>query len=119
METPHAVSGPGGPAGPARAALEVGPLPGRPGIRARGEISVITRPSWEAALTELARRHGDVSYVELSGAEFLDVGGVTALAVTALRLPAGRIVVEHPPPHVPRVLEMFWPGLRRIEVVPR
>jgi hypothetical protein len=25
-------------------------------------------------------------------------------------------VVENPPPQLPRVLEMFWPGLDRIEV---
>ncbi len=99
--------------------LEVGPLTGRPGIRARGEISVITRPSWEDALSELSRRHADVSYVELSGVRFVDVAGVAALAVTAMNLPAGRVVVERPPPQLPRVLELFWPSLHRIEVAPR
>ncbi|WP_329407480.1 hypothetical protein OG802_04745 [Streptomyces sp. NBC_00704] len=101
------------------AALEVGPLAGRPGIRARGEISEITRSPWEAALAGLARRHAGVSYVELSEVGFVDVAGVAALAVTALRLPGGRMVVEHPPPQVPRVLGLFWPGLHRIEVAPR
>ncbi|GDY68711.1 hypothetical protein SAV14893_081040 [Streptomyces avermitilis] len=65
MDAPHVVGGPV-PAVPGRAALEVSPLPGRSGIRARGEISALTRPSWEQALSELARRHADVSYVELS-----------------------------------------------------
>jgi anti-anti-sigma factor len=97
--------------------LEVSPLPGgRSGIRARGEISALTRSSWERALTELARRHEGVSYVELSEVAFVDVAGVSALAVTAVSLPGGRVVVEHPPPQLPRVLEMFWPGLDRIEV---
>ncbi|MFE2050467.1 STAS domain-containing protein [Streptomyces sp. NPDC059459] len=99
--------------------LEVGPLPGRPGIRASGEISVTTRRSWENALTEMSRRHADVSYVELSGVRFVDVAGVTALAVTAMNLPGGRVVVEQPPPQLPRVLELFWPSLNRIEVAPQ
>ncbi|MFG2803787.1 STAS domain-containing protein [Streptomyces pseudovenezuelae] len=99
------------------AVLEVSPLSGgRSGIRARGEISVVTRRSWEQALSELARRHVGVSYVELSDVAFVDVAGVTALAVTAMNLPEGRVVVERPPPQLPRVLELFWPGLDRIEV---
>ncbi|MET8572719.1 STAS domain-containing protein [Streptomyces sp. NPDC004783] len=99
--------------------LEVGPLSGRPGIRARGEINMITRPSWEEALAELSRRHADVSYLELSGVRFVDVAGVAALAVTAMNLPTGRMVVEQPPPQLPRVLEMFWPSLHGIEVTSR
>ena len=47
---------------------------------------------------------------------FVDVAGVTALAVTAMNLPEGTVVVENPPPQLPRVLELFWPGLDRIEV---
>ncbi|MFD5285988.1 hypothetical protein ACF1AU_35435 [Streptomyces rubrogriseus] len=99
--------------------LDVGPLSGRPGIRASGEINVSTRLSWETALTELSRQHTDVSYVELSAVRFVDVAGVAALAVTAMNLPVGRVVVERPPPQLPRVLELFWPSLHRIEVAPR
>ncbi|WP_164416629.1 STAS domain-containing protein [Streptomyces salinarius] len=117
------MDGAGAPGGPARvrtgAVLDVGPLCGRPGIRASGEISVSTRLSWEKALTELSRQHTDVSYVELSGVRFVDVAGVAALAVTAMRLPVGRVVVERPPPQLPRVLDLFWPSLHRIEVAPR
>ncbi|MFC8201632.1 STAS domain-containing protein [Streptomyces sp. NPDC057298] len=116
MDAPQTVGGTGAAAS-GRAALEVDPLlGGRAGIRARGEISVLTRPSWEQGLTELVRRHEGVSYVELSDVTFIDVAGVSALAVTAMNLPDGRVVVEHPPPQLPRVLEMFWPGLDRIEV---
>ncbi|MBX9420960.1 STAS domain-containing protein [Streptomyces sp. NPDC048266] len=111
MDAPHAL--------PGRAALEVSSLSGRCGIRVRGEISALTRPSWEQALSELTRLHADVSYVELSDVAFVDVAGVSALAVTAMNLPDGRVVVEHPPPQLPRVLEMFWPGLDRIEVASR
>ncbi|WP_405637758.1 STAS domain-containing protein [Streptomyces sp. NBC_01178] len=114
MDAPHAVGGPR--AAPGRAALEVSPLSGRAGIRARGEISALTRPCWEQALSELARRHAGVSYVELSDVAFVDLAGVTALVVTAVNLPDGRVVVENPPQQLPRVLEMFWPGLDRIEV---
>ncbi|MGV9909581.1 STAS domain-containing protein [Streptomyces tendae] len=117
------MDGTGATGGPPRirsgALLDVGPLPGRPGIRASGEINVSTRRSWENALTELSRRHTDVSYVELSGVRFVDVAGVTALAVTAMNLPVGRVVVERPPPQLPRVLDLFWPTLHRIEVAPR
>ncbi|MET9949964.1 STAS domain-containing protein [Streptomyces sp. NPDC006339] len=95
------------------------PLPGRPGIRVGGEISEVTRRSWEEALSGLARKHSGLSYVELSAVAFVDVAGVTALAVTAMGLSEGRVVVEHPPPQVPRVLEMFWPDLPQIEVVQR
>lgn len=101
------------------AVLEVSPLSGRAGIRVSGEISAVTRPAWEDALAELARRHTHVSYVELSQVGFVDVAGVSALAVTAMNLPRGRVVVEHPPPQLPRVMELFWPSLRRIEVAPR
>ncbi|AIS02185.1 STAS domain-containing protein [Streptomyces glaucescens] len=118
MGVPHG-GGEQPPASPGRAALEVSPLPGRCGIRARGEISETTRAHWEEALSRLAGQHTGVSYLELSDVAFVDVAGVTALAVTAMGLPVGRVVVEHPPPHLPRVLEMFWPSLPQIEVTPR
>ncbi|MGW7281081.1 STAS domain-containing protein [Streptomyces sp. NPDC054844] len=118
MDAPHAAGG-AGPATSGSAALKVSPLPGRSGIHARGEISALTRPTWEQALSDLARRHTGVTYVELSDVAFVDVAGVTALALTAMNLPDGRVVVEHPPPQLPRVLDIFWPGLNRIEVASR
>ncbi|MFF9061251.1 STAS domain-containing protein [Streptomyces sp. NPDC014882] len=99
--------------------LEVIPLSGRAGIRVSGEIGAATRGSWEGALADLARRHADVSYVELSRVGFVDVAGVSALAVTAMNLPGGRVVVECPPPQLPRVLALFWPSMHGIEVAPR
>ncbi|WP_343240167.1 STAS domain-containing protein [Streptomyces sp. SID12488] len=99
--------------------LEIRPLSGRPGIRAAGEINVITRSSWQQALEELANAHTDVSFVELSGLMFIDVGGAAALAVTAQRLDVGRIVVDRPPPELERILDMFWPGISMIEVAGR
>ncbi|MFJ7768736.1 hypothetical protein ACIQ1J_10095 [Streptomyces sp. NPDC097107] len=57
--------------------------------------------------------------MELSDVAFVDVAGVTALALTAMNLPDGRAVVEHPPPQLPRVLDICRPGLNRMEVASR
>ncbi|CAM5510517.1 STAS domain-containing protein OS=Streptomyces tendae OX=1932 GN=GUR47_05475 PE=4 SV=1 [Streptomyces tendae] len=118
------MDGTGAEDGPARtrsgALLDVGPLPGRPGIRASGEINVSTRFSWEnAAHRTVPAAHGRVLRGAVPGVGFVDVAGVTALAVTALNLPVGGVVVERPPPQLPRVLDLFWPSLHRIEVAPR
>ncbi|MER7621828.1 hypothetical protein [Streptomyces sp. NPDC126503] len=94
-------------------------MPGRSGIRVGGEVSELTRRPWEDALSRLARQHTGVTYVELADVAFVDVAGATALAVTAMGLPEGRMVVEHPPPQLLRVLDMFWPELPQIEVVRR
>ncbi|MEI5522807.1 hypothetical protein WB401_06390 [Streptomyces brasiliscabiei] len=101
------------------AVLEVLALSGRPGIRAAGEINVITRSGWERGLEELASAHTGVSFVELSAVRSIDVGGAAALAVTAQHLGTGRIVVDRPPPELPRILGLFWPGLTTIEVAGR
>jgi hypothetical protein len=108
---------PGSPRG--GAVLEIRSLPGRPGIRAAGEINVITRLFWEQGLEDLARLHTEVSFVELSDLMSIDVGGTAALAVTAQRLGSGRIVVDRPPPELERILHIFWPGHTGIEVAGR
>ncbi|MFF5428136.1 MULTISPECIES: hypothetical protein [unclassified Streptomyces] len=82
-------------------------------------MTELTRRSWEDALSRLAGQHTGVTYVELTDLVFVDVAGATALAVTAMGLPEGRMVVEHPPPQLLRVLDMFWPELPQIEVVRR
>ena len=104
--------------------LWVRPLPDRPGWRAVGEITSATCPAWERTLEQLTSRMtlGEVivCHLELSAVTFVDVAGASALAVTAQGLPAERrIVVERPPTTLPRLLEMFWPELSVIEVVPR
>lgn len=118
VDTVHVV-GTSGPAASGRAALEVSLLSGRSGIRARGEINALTCPLWEHALSELTRQHAGVSFVELSDVDFVDVAGATALAVAAQNLSGGRVVVENPPPQLPRLLELFWPALDQIEVSAR
>ncbi|MBE4737321.1 MULTISPECIES: metal ABC transporter ATPase [Streptomyces] len=119
MDTSHDVHGPRSARSHGDTALEIRSLPGRPGIRAAGEINVITRSFWEHALEDLANAHTDVSFVELADLMSIDVGGATALAVTAQRLGTGRIVVDRPPPELERILDMFWPGLTTIEVAGR
>ncbi|MFG2607137.1 STAS domain-containing protein [Streptomyces sp. NPDC048514] len=111
--------GVGGPfVGPPReAVLQIDPLPDRSGLGAIGEISMNTRTVWQQALKQLAERRTNVLHMDLSRVRFVDVAGVTDLAVTAQRLPEGqRIVLHRPPAQLPRILEIFWPGLAVIEV---
>jgi anti-anti-sigma regulatory factor len=108
----------GSPAEPPRGAvLQINPLPDSSGLGAIGEISMNTRSVWQQALNQLAERRTDVLHVDLSRVRFVDVAGVTDLAVTAQRLPEGqRIVLHRPPPQLPRILEHFWPDIAAIEV---
>ncbi len=116
MDVPHVVGGPSTPP-PRGAVLQIIPLPDSSGLGAIGEISMNTRTVWQQALKELAERHTDVLHVDLSRVQFVDVAGVTDLAVTAHRLSEGRRIVLHrPPAQLPRILELFWPGIAAIEV---
>jgi anti-anti-sigma regulatory factor len=100
--------------------LQVRPLADRTGWQAVGEVSLTTRPAWERALGCLAQQEAEVCHLELSAVTFVDVAGVSALAVAAQGLPEGhRIMLEQPPAALGRVLDMFWPGLRGVEVVSR
>ncbi|MFF4139551.1 STAS domain-containing protein [Streptomyces mirabilis] len=119
MKASHGMDGSVAVPSSSGAALEVACLSGLSGFRASGEIGVITRASWDQALQRLARTHTDVSFVDLSGVTSIDVGGAAALAVTAQNLDTGRIVVDRPPPELPRILDMFWPGVPTIEVAAR
>ncbi|MER5833964.1 STAS domain-containing protein [Streptomyces sp. NPDC002130] len=102
---------------PPGAVLQINPLPDSSGLGAIGEISMNTRTVWQQALKQLVERRADVLHVDLSRVRFVDVAGVTDLAVTAQRLPEGqRIVLHRPPVQLPRILELFWPGLAAIEV---
>ncbi|MEU6517661.1 STAS domain-containing protein [Streptomyces sp. NPDC046978] len=99
--------------------LEVYPLTGRPGVRAIGEIGLVTRTAWREALTRLLGSSADRLHVDMSRVAFIDVAGVTDLAVAAQSLSGGRRIVLHrPPPQVARVLAVCWPELGGIEVAP-
>ncbi|WP_232838538.1 STAS domain-containing protein [Streptomyces geranii] len=101
-------------------ALHLRPLPDRAGWRAVGEITSATCPAWERTLEQLPLHQEFGCRLEMSAVTFVDVAGVSALAVTAQLLPPGRhIRVERPPATLPRLLEMFWPDLPAIEVVAR
>ncbi|WP_432032927.1 STAS domain-containing protein [Streptomyces antibioticus] len=105
---------------PGPRSLRVRPLPERAGWRAGGEITLASRPLWERTLHLLSVSPREVCRLELSAVTFVDLGGVSALAVTAQELPAGRrIVLDRPPAAMPRLLDMFWPGLQAIDVVAR
>jgi anti-anti-sigma factor len=97
--------------------LEVHPLPERPGVRVIGEVGLDTRTAWRDSLGRLARRDEALLHVELSEVTFMDVAGVTDLAVLAQSLAEGqRLMLYGPPPQVARVLSVFWPELGGIEV---
>ncbi|MEU2876148.1 STAS domain-containing protein [Streptomyces sp. NPDC007070] len=99
--------------------LRVSPLPRRAGLRAAGEVSLVTRAIWQRALDRAVSAGEDVYRLELSAVTFVDVAGVDVLADAARRLaPGRRIVLARPPAAVPRMLELFWPGLTGIEVSP-
>ncbi|MGW2787953.1 STAS domain-containing protein [Streptomyces populi] len=103
---------------PSRAAtLQIDALPDSSGLGVIGEISMNTRTAWRQALEQLIERRTGVVHLDMSQVRFVDVAGVTDLAVTAQRLPEGqRIVLHRPPTQLSRILELFWPGLAAIEV---
>ncbi|MFI1970654.1 hypothetical protein BLA24_04815 [Streptomyces cinnamoneus] len=104
----------GGPS--LRAALCVGLLVERPGLRMAGEVSLSTHPTWEGALESLPGLGKDPC-LELAAVTFIDVAGATALACMAQRLGSGRrVIVDRPPPSLRRTLETFWSELAAIEV---
>jgi anti-anti-sigma regulatory factor len=99
------------------AVLRLYELAERPGIRLVGEISPSTRPVWRQALEQLSGQCEHVCFLELSAITFVDVAGACELARTAQGLnDRRRLVLERPPPELPRILELFWPELRTIEV---
>ncbi|MGW7052308.1 STAS domain-containing protein [Streptomyces sp. NPDC054887] len=83
-----------------------------------GEISLTTRPAWKQALHQLALSDEEACHLELSAITFVDIAGVSALAVAAQSLPEGRrIVLEEPPAALRRMMDMFWPDLPTVEMV--
>ncbi|WP_225881899.1 STAS domain-containing protein [Streptomyces aureocirculatus] len=93
-------------------------MPDRAGLKVTGEVCLPTYPVWERALEEVPRQRQEGPYwLELSALTFIDVAGATALATTAQSLDdEQRIVLDHPPPALSRLLELFWPELSAIEV---
>jgi anti-anti-sigma regulatory factor len=98
-------------------ALTVSPLTTRSGLRVAGEVGLATHHVWERALERAVHEDGDVYHLELSAVTFIDVAGAGALAAAAQEFGEGRrMVLDHPPHALRRVLDMFWPDLSAIEV---
>ncbi|MBL1080886.1 STAS domain-containing protein [Streptomyces actinomycinicus] len=101
---------------PAVPRLDVYPLTGRTGLRAAGEVSLPTHGIWERALERAVHEGEDVYYLELSELTFVDVAGAGALADAARRFGGRRLVLDRPPASLPRMLDLLWPGLPKVEV---
>jgi ABC-type transporter Mla MlaB component len=88
-------------------------------VRLAGTLDMNTRDRLATSLRPLLAAGDDV-HLDLSRLIFVDVSGATVLATSALRLPAGRrLVLERPPRQLRRILDLFWPELRCIEMVTR
>jgi ABC-type transporter Mla MlaB component len=81
-----------------------------------GEIDLVTRPAWAELLADLAPSAEDIE-LDLAEVSFIDVGGATLLARTAMRLPPGcRVRVHHPPLGLRYLLDLLWGSLTTIEM---
>lgn len=99
-----------------RSRLRVEPLPGRVGLVVEGEIDVMTRGDWAAALRPLVDQGAEVD-LELALLVFVDVGGVAVMVTAAQRLAGGRRMILHRPPRaLVRTLEVMFPRTPSIEV---
>jgi len=104
------------PSGPPDVTLRITPLADGAGLRITGEIDLVTRDEWAKALIDAAGS-GDDLHLDLAGVTFIDVGGATALARTAMRLGDGRRIILHSPPSVLRsLLDLLWGPSPIIEV---
>jgi anti-anti-sigma regulatory factor len=88
-------------------------------VSVAGTLDMTTSGLMATSLRQLLATGDDV-HLDLSRLIFADVSGATVLATSAQRLPAGRrLVLERPPRQLRRMIELFWPDLRCIEVVIR
>ncbi|MFK4067092.1 STAS domain-containing protein [Streptomyces sp. NPDC029674] len=117
MDDPYKGCATAGEATPGSSRLTIRPLADRTGLEVAGEVCLPTYPVWERAMERVARQHRPPYYLDLSALTFIDVAGVTVLAVAAQGLDGGqRLVLDRPPPALTRLLELFWPDLSAIEV---
>ncbi|MDL4814259.1 STAS domain-containing protein [Actinomadura opuntiae] len=96
--------------------LQVEPLAGPLGVRASGEVNVLTRHVWESALADLPSGEPEV-HLHLAGLTSVDAAGAGAVAAVTQRLaPDGRVILYDPPPALGRILQVLWPRLAGLEV---
>jgi hypothetical protein len=102
----------------ARPAVELRFAPTGQGMRVSGEIDLVTRQAWGQLLADLVATGDDIE-LDLSDVPFIDVGGATLLARTALRLPPGRrLRVRNPPLGLRYLVDLLWGPLTTIELLP-
>lgn len=96
--------------GPSRAGdlLTIVPLDEIPGVKLIGEVDISNRQQLTEAL-EFYLHQADDIYLELGELSFIDVGGVSVLVNIAERLsPTRRLVLQHPPRVLLRIVELAW-----------
>lgn len=76
-----------------------------------GNVDLVTREQFKAALTQTFGDRGDV-HLDLQGVTFMDTRSVTHVVHTAKRLhdEGGRLVVHNPPDSLRRIFETMWEG---------
>jgi anti-sigma B factor antagonist len=73
----------------------------------RGEIDVASAPRLREVLHELVQTDTKRIVLDCRGLEFLDSSGIGLLVATRKRLgDGGELVLDSPPPHVRKVLEL-------------
>jgi anti-anti-sigma factor len=91
--------------------LEIVALTDRIGVQVVGQIDLTVRAQWESALAALTDESTEDLHVDLTGLTFIDVRGTAALVEMARALDQGqRVVLQHPPGVLIRILETMWPG---------
>lgn len=82
-----------------------------------GEIDLVSRDSFETALSVLSELPGDRDItLRLEGLTFIDVAGVRALAELSARLAPRRLILHDPPTPLRRILRLWWQDLPGLEV---
>jgi len=93
--------------------LDITALADPGGIRAVGEVDVVTSTPWELALDAVRDGSGD-TVIDLAGLAFIDVGGLRALAVTAFSVSSQgrRLILRGAASSVRRFLDLLgWSEL--------
>jgi anti-anti-sigma factor len=76
-----------------------------------GEVDLVTREQFEAALAQTFGDNGD-TVLDLGGVSFMDTHAVTAVVRCSDRLfkEGGRLVIDRPPASLRRIFELLWGG---------
>jgi anti-sigma B factor antagonist len=75
-------------------------------VTVRGEIDVATAPQLREMLHDLIQGGASQIVLDCRDLGFLDSSGIGLLVAARKRLGAGELVIESPPPHVRKVLEL-------------